>query len=65
MVEKLTEKWKKLVNKFKHDVERTEETTREKSRTVKDGLIKWQQFFNSNMWVCTGLAFLNLLCYVW
>ncbi|EDM09487.1 rCG46219 [Rattus norvegicus] len=49
MVEKLTEKWKKLVNKFKHDVERTEESTKEKSQTVKDGLIKWQQFFNNNI----------------
>lgn len=65
MVEKLTEKWKKLVNKFKQDVERTEESTKEKSQLVKAGLIKWQEFFNNNMWVRRNLAFLILLRYVW
>nr|AAI50933.1 RIKEN cDNA 9430070O13 gene [Mus musculus] len=49
MVEKLTEKWKKLVNKFKQDVERTEESTKEKSEIVKAGIIKWQEFFNNNL----------------
>jgi hypothetical protein len=58
MVEKLTEKWKKLVNKFKQDVERTEESTKEKSEIVKAGIIKWQEFFNNNLWVCKNLAFM-------
>ncbi|XP_021016932.1 axonemal dynein light chain domain-containing protein 1 [Mus caroli] len=49
MVERLTEKWKKLVNKFKQDVERTEESTKEKSEIVKAGIIKWQEFFNNNL----------------
>ncbi|GAB1285571.1 Axonemal dynein light chain domain-containing protein 1 [Apodemus speciosus] len=49
MVEKLTEKWKKLVNKFKQDVERTEESTKEKSQIVKAGITKWQEFFNNNI----------------
>ncbi|XP_028615681.1 axonemal dynein light chain domain-containing protein 1 [Grammomys surdaster] len=49
MVEKLTEKWKKLVNKFKQDVERTEEALKEKSQVVKTGILKWQQFFSNNI----------------
>ncbi|XP_077013240.1 axonemal dynein light chain domain-containing protein 1 isoform X2 [Tamandua tetradactyla] len=44
---KLTQKWRSLINKFKQEVEQSEETTREKLLTVKDGLIKWQQFFRN------------------
>ncbi|XP_031241528.1 axonemal dynein light chain domain-containing protein 1 [Mastomys coucha] len=49
MVEKLIQKWKKLVNRFKQDVERTEESTKEKSQIVKAGLLKWQEFFSNNI----------------
>ncbi|OBS64647.1 hypothetical protein A6R68_06816 [Neotoma lepida] len=48
VMQKLTEKWKKLVNRFKQDVENTEASTKERSITVKAGIIKWQQFFKNN-----------------
>ncbi|XP_048212658.1 axonemal dynein light chain domain-containing protein 1 [Perognathus longimembris pacificus] len=48
MLQKLTEKWKMLLDKFKLEVERTEESTREKAQCVKDGLTKWQPFFQEN-----------------
>ncbi|XP_022412297.1 axonemal dynein light chain domain-containing protein 1 isoform X3 [Delphinapterus leucas] len=48
MLQKLTEKWRNLVNKFKQEVEQNEESTREKLQSVKDGLVKWQQFFRNN-----------------
>nr|XP_004658931.2 axonemal dynein light chain domain-containing protein 1 [Jaculus jaculus] len=44
-LEKLTEKWRNLVTAFKKEVEDTEESTKEKSQIVKDGIIKWQSFF--------------------
>ncbi|XP_051004284.1 LOW QUALITY PROTEIN: axonemal dynein light chain domain-containing protein 1 [Acomys russatus] len=46
---KLTEKWKTLMNRLKEDVERTEESTKDRSQTVKDGILKWQQFFRANV----------------
>uniref|UniRef100_A0A8C9AVE4 Axonemal dynein light chain domain containing 1 n=1 Tax=Phocoena sinus TaxID=42100 RepID=A0A8C9AVE4_PHOSS len=46
LLQKLTEKWRNLVNKFKQEVEQNEESTREKLQSVKDGLVKWQQFFS-------------------
>nr|XP_048277510.1 axonemal dynein light chain domain-containing protein 1 isoform X3 [Myodes glareolus] len=49
VLQKLTEKWKRLVNRFKQDVEHTEESTKERSQTVKAGLLKWQQFFSANV----------------
>ncbi|XP_057586082.1 axonemal dynein light chain domain-containing protein 1 isoform X2 [Hippopotamus amphibius kiboko] len=48
MLQKLTQKWRNLVNKFKQEVEQNEESTREKLQSVKDGLVKWQQFFRNN-----------------
>nr|XP_019587167.1 PREDICTED: axonemal dynein light chain domain-containing protein 1 [Rhinolophus sinicus] len=48
LLQKLTHKWRNLLNKFKQEVEESEESTREKLQIVKDGLIKWQQFFKSN-----------------
>ncbi|KAM9109545.1 axonemal dynein light chain domain-containing protein 1 isoform 1-T2 [Megaptera novaeangliae] len=48
LLQKLTEKWRNLVNKFKQEVEQNEESTREKLQSVKDGLVKWQQFFRNN-----------------
>lgn len=42
-----------------------EESTKEKSQTVKAGILKWQQFFSANMCVCKNLALLILLYYVW
>ncbi|KAH0504079.1 Axonemal dynein light chain domain-containing protein 1 [Microtus ochrogaster] len=49
VLQKLTEKWKRLVNRFKQEVEHTEESTKEKSQTVKAGILKWQQFFSANI----------------
>lgn len=39
------------MNKFQQEVERNEEATRERLQSVKDGLVKWQQFFRNNTWV--------------
>ncbi|KAI5168960.1 Axonemal Dynein Light Chain Domain-Containing Protein 1 [Manis pentadactyla] len=47
-LQKLTQKWRTLMNTFKQEVEQSEESTREKLQIVKDGLIKWQQFFRNN-----------------
>uniref|UniRef100_A0A2I3FXX9 Axonemal dynein light chain domain containing 1 n=1 Tax=Nomascus leucogenys TaxID=61853 RepID=A0A2I3FXX9_NOMLE len=46
LLQKLTQKWRNLVNKFKQEVEQMEESTSETLKIVKDGLIKWQEFFN-------------------
>nr|XP_005901617.1 PREDICTED: axonemal dynein light chain domain-containing protein 1 [Bos mutus] len=48
LLQKLTQKWKILVNKFQQEVEQNEEATRERLQSVKDGLVKWQQFFRNN-----------------
>ncbi|XP_036129373.1 axonemal dynein light chain domain-containing protein 1 isoform X1 [Molossus molossus] len=48
MLQKLTHKWTDLVSKFRHEVEGNEESTRKKLQIVKDGLMKWQQFFRDN-----------------
>ncbi|XP_037681186.1 axonemal dynein light chain domain-containing protein 1 [Choloepus didactylus] len=47
LLQKLTQKWRNSMNMFKQEVEQSEENTREKLQTVKDGLIKWQQFFRN------------------
>uniref|UniRef100_A0A673VD72 Axonemal dynein light chain domain containing 1 n=1 Tax=Suricata suricatta TaxID=37032 RepID=A0A673VD72_SURSU len=47
-LERLTQKWRTLMNKFKTEVEQNEESTREKLQIVNDGLTKWQQFFRNN-----------------
>ncbi|XP_058130789.1 axonemal dynein light chain domain-containing protein 1 [Dasypus novemcinctus] len=47
LLQKLTQKWKNLMNKFKQELEQGEEMTREKLQIVKDGIIKWQQFFRN------------------
>lgn len=52
------------MNTFKQEVEQSEESTREKLQIVKDGLIKWQQFFRNNKCVSKNLIFLIILCHV-
>ncbi|XP_039737301.1 axonemal dynein light chain domain-containing protein 1 isoform X3 [Pteropus medius] len=50
LLQKLTQKWRNLVKKFKQELEDNEESTREKLQMIKDGFIKCQQFFrNDNM----------------
>nr|XP_021515891.1 axonemal dynein light chain domain-containing protein 1 [Meriones unguiculatus] len=49
MLQKLTEKWKRFMHRFKQDVEATEKTITDISQTVKAGILKWQQFFKSNV----------------
>ncbi|XP_015441661.1 axonemal dynein light chain domain-containing protein 1 isoform X1 [Pteropus alecto] len=50
LLQKLTQKWRNLVKKFKQELEDSEESTREKLQMIKDGFIKCQQFFrNDNM----------------
>uniref|UniRef100_A0A4W2H4Y4 Axonemal dynein light chain domain-containing protein 1-like n=1 Tax=Bos indicus x Bos taurus TaxID=30522 RepID=A0A4W2H4Y4_BOBOX len=39
------------------EVERNEEATRERLQSVKDGLVKWQQFFRNNSWVLQESCF--------
>ncbi|XP_063483509.1 axonemal dynein light chain domain-containing protein 1 isoform X6 [Symphalangus syndactylus] len=46
LLQKLTQKWRNLVNKFKQEVEQMEASISETLKIVKDGLIKWQEFFN-------------------
>uniref|UniRef100_A0A2K5DMK0 Axonemal dynein light chain domain containing 1 n=1 Tax=Aotus nancymaae TaxID=37293 RepID=A0A2K5DMK0_AOTNA len=46
LLQKLMQKWRNLVNKFKQEVEQMEESTMGTLKMVKDGLIKWQEFFN-------------------
>uniref|UniRef100_A0A452RXF8 Axonemal dynein light chain domain containing 1 n=1 Tax=Ursus americanus TaxID=9643 RepID=A0A452RXF8_URSAM len=48
LLQKLTQKWRSSMNKFKKEVEQNEESTREKLQTIKDGLIKWQEFFRND-----------------
>ncbi|XP_032947884.1 axonemal dynein light chain domain-containing protein 1 [Rhinolophus ferrumequinum] len=48
LLQKLTHKWRNSLNKFKQEVEESEESIRENLQIVKDGLLKWQQFFKSN-----------------
>uniref|UniRef100_A0A8C5XSC7 Axonemal dynein light chain domain containing 1 n=1 Tax=Microcebus murinus TaxID=30608 RepID=A0A8C5XSC7_MICMU len=48
LLQKLTQKWRNSVNKFKQEIEHTEETTKETLQIVKDSLVKWQQFFGNN-----------------
>ncbi|XP_008059608.1 axonemal dynein light chain domain-containing protein 1-like, partial [Carlito syrichta] len=48
VLQKLTQKWRDLMNKFKQEVEESEESTKETLQIIKDGLIKWQQFFENN-----------------
>ncbi|XP_045403207.1 axonemal dynein light chain domain-containing protein 1 isoform X1 [Lemur catta] len=58
-LQKLTQKWRNSVNKFKLEIEHTEETTKEKLQIVKDSLIKWQQFFGNNKWITNGKGILS------
>ncbi|XP_001488408.1 axonemal dynein light chain domain-containing protein 1 isoform X1 [Equus przewalskii] len=48
LLHKLTQKWRNSVNKFKQELEQNEDSTRETLQFVKDGLVKWQQFFRNN-----------------
>ncbi|XP_011806513.1 PREDICTED: axonemal dynein light chain domain-containing protein 1 [Colobus angolensis palliatus] len=46
LLQKLTQKWRNLVNKFKQEVEEMEESTRETLKIVEKGLTKWQESFS-------------------
>ncbi|XP_023609764.1 axonemal dynein light chain domain-containing protein 1 [Myotis lucifugus] len=48
LLQKLTQKWKSLVSKFKQEMEENEDSMRQKLLVIKDGLIKWQTFFRTN-----------------
>ncbi|XP_027466017.1 axonemal dynein light chain domain-containing protein 1 isoform X2 [Zalophus californianus] len=48
LLQKLTQKWRSSMNRFKKEVEQNEESTREKLQTIKDGLITWQEFFRND-----------------
>ncbi|XP_054567643.1 axonemal dynein light chain domain-containing protein 1 isoform X1 [Eptesicus fuscus] len=48
LLQKLTQKWRNSVSKFKQEVEENEESTKQKLLVIKDGLIKWQKFFRTN-----------------
>ncbi|KAM9212405.1 axonemal dynein light chain domain-containing protein 1 [Dugong dugon] len=49
LLQKLTQKWRNLVNTFKQEMEQSEESTRETLQTVKNGLIKWEKFLKNNI----------------
>ncbi|XP_027273125.1 axonemal dynein light chain domain-containing protein 1 isoform X2 [Cricetulus griseus] len=49
VLQKLTERWKGLVIRFKQDVEHTEESTKNRSQAVEIGILRWQQFFKNNV----------------
>nr|XP_012628029.1 axonemal dynein light chain domain-containing protein 1 isoform X4 [Microcebus murinus] len=59
LLQKLTQKWRNSVNKFKQEIEHTEETTKETLQIVKDSLVKWQQFFGNNKWITNGKGILS------
>uniref|UniRef100_A0A8C0XMZ1 Axonemal dynein light chain domain-containing protein 1 n=1 Tax=Castor canadensis TaxID=51338 RepID=A0A8C0XMZ1_CASCN len=48
MLQRLTEKWKLSLDKFKQEVECTEVSTKEKAQVTRDGLLKWQQLFQES-----------------
>ncbi|XP_075397468.1 axonemal dynein light chain domain-containing protein 1 [Tenrec ecaudatus] len=43
LLQKLTQKWRNLMTKFKKEVEESEEDTKESLQIVKNGLIRWEQ----------------------
>ncbi|XP_004706864.1 axonemal dynein light chain domain-containing protein 1 [Echinops telfairi] len=43
LLQKLTQKWRNLLTKFKKEVEESEEDTKETLQIVKNGLIRWEQ----------------------
>ncbi|KAM5237681.1 axonemal dynein light chain domain-containing protein 1 [Ctenodactylus gundi] len=47
-LQKLTQRWNDSVKNFKQSMEQSEESTREKVQHVKDGLIRWQTFYEKN-----------------
>ncbi|XP_012658038.1 axonemal dynein light chain domain-containing protein 1 [Otolemur garnettii] len=47
LLQKLTHKWKNLVNKYREEIEHTEEITRKTLQIVRDGLSKWQEHFKN------------------
>nr|XP_023404909.1 axonemal dynein light chain domain-containing protein 1 [Loxodonta africana] len=49
LLQKLTQKWRNLMNTFKQEVEQSEESTRETLQTVKNGLIKWEKFLKNTV----------------
>ncbi|XP_012584427.1 PREDICTED: axonemal dynein light chain domain-containing protein 1 [Condylura cristata] len=48
MLQKLTQRWKILVNKLKEEIQQNEESTKQALQVVRENLIKWQQFFGNN-----------------
>uniref|UniRef100_A0A8D1L846 Axonemal dynein light chain domain containing 1 n=1 Tax=Sus scrofa TaxID=9823 RepID=A0A8D1L846_PIG len=48
LLQKLTQKWRNLVNKFKQEVEQNEESVKKTLQSIKDGLVKWQHFFRND-----------------
>ncbi|XP_049724367.1 axonemal dynein light chain domain-containing protein 1 isoform X1 [Elephas maximus indicus] len=49
LLQKLTQKWRNLMNTFKQEVEQSEESTRETLQTVKNGLMKWEKFLKNTV----------------
>uniref|UniRef100_A0A8D0S6Y6 Axonemal dynein light chain domain containing 1 n=1 Tax=Sus scrofa TaxID=9823 RepID=A0A8D0S6Y6_PIG len=64
LLQKLTQKWRNLVNKFKQEVEQNEESVKKTLQSIKDGLVKWQHFFRNDRWVSKKLVFLVILHHV-
>ncbi|XP_037362276.1 axonemal dynein light chain domain-containing protein 1 [Talpa occidentalis] len=48
MLQKLTQKWKILMNKLKEEVDQTEASVKQTLQVVRENLIKWQQFFGNS-----------------
>ncbi|KAG8517158.1 Axonemal dynein light chain domain-containing protein 1, partial [Galemys pyrenaicus] len=46
-LQKLTQKWKLLVNKLREEVDQNEESAKQALQVVRENLIKWQQFFGN------------------
>ncbi|XP_006887831.1 PREDICTED: axonemal dynein light chain domain-containing protein 1-like [Elephantulus edwardii] len=44
LLQKLTQKWRDLLNKFKQDLEQCEESAKKQLHSVMNGLITWQKF---------------------
>ncbi|KAM6217277.1 axonemal dynein light chain domain-containing protein 1 [Rhynchocyon petersi] len=49
LLQRLTQKWRTLITKFKQELEQTEESTKEKLQIVKNGLMTWQKVVKNNI----------------
>ncbi|XP_060053747.1 axonemal dynein light chain domain-containing protein 1 isoform X2 [Erinaceus europaeus] len=45
LLQKITQKWRNMMTKFKQEIDQTEKSTKETLQFIKEGVIKWQQFF--------------------